>query len=159
MSDKTPKFSLEYLKTLVEFMQETNLDEVEVSENDSKIRLRRNLTPKQATPVFTEMAIAAPTQSASAPTLTESKTADKDSSVSGHIVKSPMVGTFYRSPSPEASPFVSIGDKVKKGQIIGIIEAMKTMNQIEADKDGIVENILAENADPIEFGQPLIVLS
>ena len=154
MTDNAPKFSLDYLKTLVDFMQETNLDEVEVSENGSTIRLRRNLAP--ATPVQAEVAVPVAQPATTAPTQT-SETAEP--ALSGHVVKSPMVGTFYRSSSPEASPFVSLGDKVKKGQVLCIIEAMKTMNQIEADKDGVVENILPENADPIEFGQPLFVIN
>jgi acetyl-CoA carboxylase biotin carboxyl carrier protein len=76
----------------------------------------------------------------------------------GPVIASPMVGTFYRSSSPSAAPFVSVGDRVKKGQVIGIIEAMKTMNQIEADRDGVVSDILVQNAQPVEFGEALIAL-
>ncbi len=155
MTENTPKFSLDYLKTLVDFMQETNLDEVEVSENGSTIRLRRNLAP--VAPAYAEMAVPMP-QAPVTPT-TASTNEPAEPVLSGHVVKSPMVGTFYRSSSPEASPFVTVGDKVKKGQVLCIIEAMKTMNQIEADKDGVIENILPENADPIEFGQPLFVIN
>lgn len=158
MSENTPKFSLDYLKSLVDFMQETNLDEVEVSENGSTIRLRKNLAP--AAPVYSELAVPAPQAQAPATATVETPSAVSDAApLSGHVVKSPMIGTFYRSSSPEASPFVNVGDKVKKGQVLCIIEAMKTMNQIEADKDGVVENIIPENADPIEFGQPLFVIN
>lgn len=150
MSENTPKFGMDYLRELVDFMQETNLDEVEVSENGSTIRLRRNLT--QTVTAVQEMPIAPvlPQQTIQTPS---------EPVVSGHVLKSPMIGTFYRSSSPESSPFINIGDNVKKGQIVCIIEAMKTMNQIEADKDGVVESILPENADPIEFGQPLFVIT
>ncbi|MEC8067929.1 MAG: acetyl-CoA carboxylase biotin carboxyl carrier protein [Pseudomonadota bacterium] len=154
MSENTPKFNLDYLKNLVDFMQETNLDEVEVSENGSTIRLRRNLAPAVQTVAEVPVMQAAP-QTAPAP---QTQTA-QEPALTGHVVKSPMVGTFYRSPSPEASVFVNVGDRVKKGQVLCIIEAMKTMNQIESDKDGVVENILPENADPIEFGQPLFVIN
>ena len=154
MSENTPKFNLDYLKNLVDFMQETNLDEVEVSENGSTIRLRRNLAPAVQTVAEVPVMQAAP-QSAPAP----QTQAAQEPALTGHVVKSPMVGTFYRSPSPEASVFVNVGDRVKKGQVLCIIEAMKTMNQIESDKDGVVENILPENADPIEFGQPLFVIN
>ncbi|MAF32310.1 MAG: acetyl-CoA carboxylase, biotin carboxyl carrier protein [Magnetococcales bacterium] len=154
MSENTPKFNLDYLKNLVDFMQETNLDEVEVSENGSTIRLRRNLAPAVQTVAEVPVMQTAP-QAAPAP---QTQTA-QEPALTGHVVKSPMVGTFYRSPSPEASVFVNVGDRVKKGQVLCIIEAMKTMNQIESDKDGVVENILPENADPIEFGQPLFVIN
>jgi acetyl-CoA carboxylase biotin carboxyl carrier protein len=150
MSENTPKFSLDYLKTLVDFMQETNLDEVEVSENGGTIRLRRNLSPVMTQVQQTPVTPALPTQAVVEPT---------EKALSGHVLKSPMVGTFYRSSSPESSPFVNIGDKIKKGEVVCIIEAMKTMNQIEADKDGFVESIIPENTDPIEFGQPLFVIT
>lgn len=151
MSSKTPKFDLDYLRSLVDFMKETELDEIEVSEDDNSIRLRRNMAP--VAPVATEVAVAAPVAAPAAPV--EAAPAE----ISGHVLKSPMVGTFYRSPSPESDAFVSIGDKVKKGQTLCIIEAMKTMNQIEADKDGVVEQIIPENADPVEFGQALFVIN
>lgn len=153
MSSKTPKFDLDYLRNLVDFMKETDVDEIEVCEENNSIRLRRNLAP-----VAAEFAMQAPAMVAPAPAA-EPKVTETKPEFSGHVLKSPMVGTFYRSPSPESDPFVTIGDKVKKGQTICIIEAMKTMNQIEADKDGIVEQILPENADPIEYGQPLFVIN
>ncbi|MFT7144032.1 MAG: acetyl-CoA carboxylase biotin carboxyl carrier protein [Alphaproteobacteria bacterium] len=148
MTAKTPKFDLDYLRTLVDFMKETEVDEVEVSENGGTIRLRRNMAPVANTTLQAAPAVQLPQiQEEAAPKIV------------GHVLKSPMVGTFYRSSSPETAPFVSIGDKVKKGQTLCIIEAMKTMNQVEADKDGIISDILTENASPVEFGQTLFVIN
>tara|TARA_R110000868_G_scaffold190862_2_gene434957 strand:+ start:24711 stop:25157 length:447 start_codon:yes stop_codon:yes gene_type:complete len=148
MTAKSPKFDLDYLRTLVDFMKETDLDEVEVSETDSTIRLRRNMAPVAAAPIAVQTV--AEVQAPAAPA---------EPVFNGHVLKSPMVGTFYRATSPEADPFVSVGDKVKKGQTICIIEAMKTMNQVEADKDGVIGDILIENAQPVEFGHPLFVIN
>jgi acetyl-CoA carboxylase biotin carboxyl carrier protein len=96
--------------------------------------------------------VPAVTAAAQAPPTPESPPAPE-----GHVVKSPMVGTFYRAPSPDAEPFVEIGDTVKAGQTICIIEAMKLMNEIEADQDGVIKAILVENGQPVEYGEPLIV--
>lgn len=149
MSD-TPKFDLDYLKELASFMEETDLNEVELSKGDAVLKLRRD---KDVVQTAAPAAVAAP-----APVAAPAVESKVDESLSGHVVKSPMIGTFYRAPSPEADPFISVGDAVKKGQVIGIIEAMKTMNQIEADADGVVKAIMGENASPVEFGQALIVL-
>jgi len=150
MSDSF-KFDLEYLKELSTFMNDTDLNEVEVMHGGSSVRLSRGATtaPVSAPVMATPIQQVAPAIATAAST---------DAPISGHIIKSPMVGTFYRSPSPEADCFVSEGDKVKKGQTICIIEAMKTMNQIEADKDGVVKSIVADNAEPVEFGQPLFII-
>lgn len=150
MTTKTPKFDLDYLRTLVDFMKETELDEVEVSENGGTIRLRRNLAPvttEMAAPIYAPQTVQIPQQQEETP------------KISGHVLKSPMVGTFYRATSPEADPFVNVGDKVKKGQTLCIIEAMKTMNQVEADKEGTITEIMTENATPVEFGQTLFVIN
>ena len=146
MTNKKPKFDLEYLRTLVDFMKETELDEVEVAQDGGSIRLRRNLASTEAAPAVQTVQVPQVQEPVAAPQPT------------GHTLKSPMVGTFYRSSSPDADPFVNVGDKVKKGQTICIIEAMKTMNQIEADKDGTIGNIVAENATPVEYGHPLFII-
>jgi len=152
-------FDLDYLKSLVAFMKENDLDEIKVSEGDNTIRLRRNLEYKgpaaQPMPVYQNMML--PPETAAAPAATQPE-APAEEKVSGHVLKSPMVGTFYLSPSPEAASFVNIGDTVKKGQTLCIIEAMKTMNQIESDKDGVIKQVLSDNAEPVEFGTPLFII-
>lgn len=148
---ETPKFNLDDLQKLAKFMNETDINEVEIFQGESSLRLRRDRE---------QVTVAAPVASI-AQTSVKQETSQEDvvdTSLSGHVIKSPMIGTFYRSASPEADPFINVGDHVKKGQVIGIIEAMKTMNQIEADADGIVKAIAGENASPVEFGQPLVVL-
>ena len=148
------KFDIEYLQALADFMKKNELDEIKVEEDDAAIRLRRNLQPTASTlAAASVMPMAAPAVAAPAVA-----TAEAEPQISGHVLKSPMVGTFYRSPSPEADSFVNVGDVVKTGQTICIIEAMKTMNQIEADKDGVIKSILADNAQPVEFGAPLFVI-
>jgi acetyl-CoA carboxylase biotin carboxyl carrier protein len=147
MSDSF-KFDLDYLKELSAFMKDTDLGEVEVAHGESCVRLSRAVSAPVA--VAAPIAVAAP--------VAPIAIAEKAAEITGHIVKSPMVGTFYTSPSPEADLFVTVGDKVKKGQTLCIIEAMKTMNQIESDKDGVVKTIIAENAEPVEFGQPLFII-
>lgn len=158
--EKKHAFELTYLKSLVEFMKDNDLDEIKVSEGESTIRLRRNLQPKGMThmmPVAAPMFQGMEGMPASAPAAAPAAPAAEDT-MSGHTLKSPMVGTFYRSPSPEAESFVNVGDAVKKGQTVCIIEAMKTMNQIEADKDGVIKKIMPDDAQPVEFGQPLFII-
>lgn len=151
--DNSHTFNMEYLKSLADFMTENNLDEVKVAEGEASIRLRRNLQPTVSTLSAAGMIPAVAPTSTPAPAEKEA-----ESEISGHVLKSPMVGTFYRAPSPEAENFVQVGDTVKKGQTVCIIEAMKTMNQIEADKDGVVKKALTENAQPVEFGAPLFII-
>lgn len=152
--DNGHTFNMEYLQSLADFMKSNELDEVKVNEGEASIRLRRNLQP---TPSTLTAAGIMPVAPAAAPA-TAAPEAAAEPEISGHVLKSPMVGTFYRAPSPEAENFVNIGDTVKKGQTICIIEAMKTMNQIEADKDGVVKKALMENAQPVEFGTPLFII-
>lgn len=148
-----PPFEIDYLQQLVDFMKENELDEIKMSEGDSTIRMRRNLKPTESTyQTLPQQSVVLPQES-----MQESPVATTPV-IDGHIVTSPMVGTFYRSPSPDAEPFIAIGDTVKQGQTICIIEAMKTMNQIEADKDGVVKKIIVGDAQPVEFGEPLIVI-
>ncbi len=149
MSKKS--FDLKYLEELVEFMKRTGLKEIEVNDDENNNRVRLTL------PVNESIVTVAPqvpvTHTA---TLPAEKAEEK---VKGSIMKSPIVGTFYASASPEDEPFVTVGSKVKKGQTLCIIEAMKTMNHIEAEKNGVITEILVENAQPIEFGEPLFRLS
>ncbi len=141
------------VKKLIELLEESNISEIEIVEGEESVRISRHSTSAPATvyqqaPIASApAAVAAPAAPAAAPVET------------GHQVKSPMVGTFYRSPAPGASAFVEVGKAVKKGDTICIIEAMKMMNQIEADKDGVIEAILVEDGQPVEFDQPLVKLA
>ncbi len=144
------------VKKLIELLEESNIDEIEIAEGEESIRISRNSrhavqAPIQyAAPAPAPVAIAAPAAEPAASTPEAPK---------GHSVKSPMVGTFYRSPSPASPSFVEIGQTVSAGDTICIVEAMKMMNQIEADKSGTITEILVENGEPVEFDQPLIIIS
>jgi acetyl-CoA carboxylase biotin carboxyl carrier protein len=149
---------LRKLKTLIELVESSGIAELELSEGEERVRITRSLPPAasgaatQPLPAGTAMTLASPerAEAASAP----APAAEPE----GHVVKSPMVGTFYRSASPGAKPFVEVGDEVKAGDALCIIEAMKLMNEIEADRAGVVKAILVENGQPVEYGQPLVVI-
>lgn len=144
------------IKKLIEMLEESHLTELEIREGEETIRLSR-ANPSGGMP----MAMMAPQMPMSMPMPAAAAAADKPAAAetpTGHVVTSPMVGTFYRSPSPNASPFVEVGSQVKVGDTLCIIEAMKMLNQIESDKAGVVQVILAENGGPVEFGQPLFVI-
>jgi acetyl-CoA carboxylase biotin carboxyl carrier protein len=146
---------LRKLKKLIDLVQESGIGELEITEGEEKVKIVRGgqveVSPAGARVPTAASAVSAPPAAQAAPT-PESPPAPE-----GHVVKSPMVGTFYRAPSPDAEPFVEIGDTVKAGQTICIIEAMKLMNEIEADQDGVIKAILVENGQPVEYGEPLIV--
>ncbi|HEY1128403.1 MAG TPA: acetyl-CoA carboxylase biotin carboxyl carrier protein [Roseateles sp.] len=152
---------LRKLKTLIDLVSESNISELEITEADGKVRIVKSdpaaiavqpvYATAPATPVVTAAAPVAAPMAAAAP----SAAAPVET---GHIVKSPMVGTFYRASSPNAKPFADIGQQVKEGEAICIIEAMKIMNEIEADKSGTITKILCENGQAVEFGQPLFVI-
>jgi acetyl-CoA carboxylase biotin carboxyl carrier protein len=156
---------LRKLKTLIDLVSESNISELEITEADGKVRIVKAdpaasghamqpvMMPAAtmvAPPVATPVAAAASQQAAAAPAEAPAE--------SGHVVKSPMVGTFYRSSSPGAKAFVEVGSEIKEGEPICIIEAMKIMNEIEATKSGKVTKILCENGQAVEFGQPLFVI-
>ena len=143
------------IKKLIELLHDTDVAEIEISEGEESVRITRN-GPNQVmvqSPVQSAQVISAPAP-ASAPVATT----PADSTPSGHQLKSPMVGTFYRSPSPDSAAFVEVGSEVKVGDTLCIVEAMKMMNQIEADVAGKVLAILVEDGDPVEFDQPLVVI-
>ena len=153
---------LRKLKTLIDLVSESNVSELEITEAEGKVRIVKSggnvvqqfvAAPMQAAPV---QAAAAP---AVAATPAEQAAASAAAAAaSGHQVKSPMVGGFYRAASPGAKPFVEVGDTVKEGDTLCIIEAMKILNEIEADKTGTVTRVLAENGQAVEYGQPLFVI-
>lgn len=143
------------VKKLIELVEESSISEIEIQEGEDFVRISRHSGQTFTTPMVPGYA-AAP--QAAAPAAPAPAAAAKPEVESGHSIKSPMVGTFYRSPAPGASAFIDVGKKVKKGDTICIIEAMKMMNQIEADQDGVVEAILVEDGQPVEFDQPLVRL-
>lgn len=145
------------VKKLIELLESSDIAEIEIQEGDDAVRISRvsKSAPVQmqyAAPAPVAAAAPAPAAAAAAPAADESK------SLRGNLIKSPMVGTFYRSPSPSSPPFVEVGQHVKVGDVICIVEAMKMMNQIEADHAGVVEAILVEDGEPVEFDQPLVTI-
>ncbi|HEY3539151.1 MAG: acetyl-CoA carboxylase biotin carboxyl carrier protein [Trinickia sp.] len=150
---------LRKLKTLIDLVSESGISELEVTEGEGKVRIVKNAPPVYVQPStsYSPQMAAAPAASA-APLDAAAAPAPVAAQPQGHVVTSPMVGTFYRAPSPGAAEFVKIGDTVKEGQTLCIIEAMKLMNEIESDKDGVVKEVLAENGQAVEYGQPLFVI-
>jgi acetyl-CoA carboxylase biotin carboxyl carrier protein len=150
------------VKKLIELLEESNIDEIEIKEGEESVRISRNGAQAAANAAASYAApqyaapppppAVAPAPAAAAAPVAEVPAAP---ATSGHVVRSPMVGTFYRSPSPTSDAFVEVGSSVKAGDVICIVEAMKMMNQIEADKAGTIEAILVDNGEPVEFDQPL----
>lgn len=144
------------IKTLIELLEASDLAEIEITEGEGSLRISRYSTSAPA-PVAAVAAAPAPVAAAPVAVVAEaSPVAEK--AFTGHGIKSPMVGTFYRSPSPESQPFVEVGKQVKVGDVVCIVEAMKMMNQIIADKAGVVDAILLQDGEPVEFDQPLITI-
>jgi acetyl-CoA carboxylase biotin carboxyl carrier protein len=151
------------VKKLIELLEESNIDEIEIKEGEESVRISRNSAGKYAPPPYPYApppVVPAPAPAAAAPPapVPEATTESTVGEPTGHVVKSPMVGTFFRAPSPSSPSFVELGQHVKVGDVICIVEAMKMMNQIEADKAGVVEAILVENGQPVEFDQPLVTI-
>lgn len=150
---------LRKLKTLIDLVSESNVSELEITEAEGKVRIVKSegvvqqfvAAPAQAAPVMAAPVAAAPVVAAPA-------AAPAAAAVEGHVIKSPMVGTFYRASSPGAKPFVDVGSQVKEGDTICIVEAMKILNEIEADKSGTIVRVLGENGQAVEYGQPLFVI-
>ncbi|WP_336365790.1 acetyl-CoA carboxylase biotin carboxyl carrier protein [Marinobacter sp. C2H3] len=148
------------IKKLIELLEESDVEELEIQEGDDSVRISRRREQAAGTQYVSHMPApahyAAP---APAPAEAPAPAPAAPAEPTGHTVKSPMVGTFYRAPSPTAASFVEVGQTVNKGDVICIVEAMKMMNQIESDKAGTVTEILVENGQPVEFDQPLVVIS
>ena len=150
---------LRKLKTLIDLVSESNVSELEITEAEGKVRIVKSTPLGMATPITYAMApVAAPLAPQPALAAEVSPATAAPAQPSGHVVKSPMVGTFYRASSPGAKSFVEIGDNIKEGETICIVEAMKILNEIEADKSGTVTQILVENGQAVEYGQPLYVI-
>ena len=149
---KTPSIDQELIRQLAVLFKETDLSEIEVEQDDLRIRIAsgRGRSVEYVTAGHSAPAAAAPAPAAETPAVDTTNDAD--------ILKSPMVGTSYFAPAPGATPYVQIGDKVKAGQTVMIVEAMKTMNQIAAHKAGTIKALLVEDSQPVEFGEPLMVI-
>ncbi|MBB1607150.1 acetyl-CoA carboxylase biotin carboxyl carrier protein [Pseudomonas sp. UMC76] len=132
------------VKKLIELLEESGIDELEIREGEESVRISRH-SKTAAQPIYAAAAPAAEAAPAAA-------------KLNGNVVRSPMVGTFYRSPSPTAAPFVEVGQSVKKGDILCIVEAMKMMNHIEAETSGVIEQVLVESGQPVEYDQPLFTI-
>jgi len=159
---------LRKLKKLIDLVELSGIAELEVTEGEEKVKIVKGgsaskevvvLSPAAAVPLSPQPVQAVPVAAAAVPSpAPATPAAAAPTALEGHIVKSPMVGTFYRAGAPGAKPFVEVGDTVKVGQTICVIEAMKLMNEIEADKDGVVKAIMVENSQPVEYGEPLMMI-
>jgi acetyl-CoA carboxylase biotin carboxyl carrier protein len=151
------------IKKLIELLEESNIGELEIKEGEESVRIARNSGTMQYVSAPMQHYAPAPAQAAPAqvaPAAAAPAVAPVAAPVaSGHVVKSPMVGTYYGSPSPGSPAFIEVGKQVKVGDVICIIEAMKMMNQIEADKAGVIESILVQDGNPVEFDQPLVTIA
>lgn len=156
---------LRKLKKLIELVEESSIAELEITEGEEKVRISKSGSAMVPNYAFMPSAMQQLIQPSTPQTVAAAPIADTNSALDnshripeGHLVKSPMVGTFYRSASPGANPFVEIGQTVKVGDTLCIIEAMKLLNEIEADKNGVIKAILTENGQPVEYGEPLFVI-
>ena len=146
------------VKKLIELLEESGISEIEIKEGEESVRISRNDPSTTMQQMQYAPAMAAPAAQAAAAPVVTSAPVDEVAEISGHTVNSPMVGTFYEASSPGSAPFVEVGKSVKEGDTLCIIEAMKMLNQIEADKSGVIKQIIAENGQPVEFGQPLFII-
>jgi len=147
------------VKKLIELLETSDVAEIEIKEGEEAVRISRVSSTAQMQMAPAPASVSAPTPAAAAATGSgEDKGASSVPATRGKLINSPMVGTFYRAPSPSSPPFVEVGTHVKAGDVVCIVEAMKMMNQIEADHAGVVEAILVEDGEPVEFDQPLIAI-
>ncbi|ATG73131.1 acetyl-CoA carboxylase, biotin carboxyl carrier protein [Zobellella denitrificans] len=148
------------IKKLIELVEESGIAELEISEGEESVRISRYgaPAPAMAVPQYHVQAAPAPAAPANPGNPAPAPVAEAEPELSGHVMRSPMVGTFYRAPSPGAKNFVEVGQSVKAGDTLCIVEAMKMMNQIEADKSGVLKAILVDNGQPVEFDEPLFII-
>jgi len=149
------------IKKLIELLEESNIGELEIREGEETVRISRNgVMPMMAAPMaYTTHAPMQAQQPPSAPAVAAPAAEAAPAVIAGHVVGSPMVGTFYRSPSPDSPAFVEVGQSVKVGDVLCIVEAMKMMNQIESDKAGVIKAILVDDGAPVEFDQPMFTIA
>ncbi|WP_020162580.1 acetyl-CoA carboxylase biotin carboxyl carrier protein [Cycloclasticus pugetii] len=143
------------VKKLIELIEESDIAEIEIHEGEESVRINRYSSTQPAAVTQMPAPAAAPAVASAAP---QAAASDNTEQPSGHVITSPMVGTFYDAPAPGSAPFVKIGQSVQKGDTLCIIEAMKILNQIEADKSGVIASVLTENGHPVEFDQPLFII-
>jgi acetyl-CoA carboxylase biotin carboxyl carrier protein len=146
---------LRKLKKLIDLVEESGIAELEITEGEEKVRISRNNSTNAPASASVTQVSAAPAGGAAAPGTAGEPAAP---AAEGHVLKSPMVGTYYRAPTPGAKPFVEVGQTVNEGDTVCIIEAMKLLNEIEADSSGVIKAILVENGQPVEYGHPLMVI-
>lgn len=149
---------LRKLKKLIDLVEESGISELELTEGEEKVRISRHIAGGQAPIQFAQPYMAAPAALQASPAAPAAEAASAAPAIDGHVIKSPMVGTFYRAPSPDAKVFVDVGSSVSAGDTLCIIEAMKLLNEIEADKSGVIKAILVENGQPVEYGEPLFII-
>jgi acetyl-CoA carboxylase biotin carboxyl carrier protein len=145
---------LRKLKKLIDLVEESGIAELEITEGEEKVRISRNHSTHAPASAVVTPAVAAPAATGAAPAAGEPAAPQAE----GHVLKSPMVGTYYRAPTPGAKPFVEVGQSVNEGDTVCIIEAMKLLNEIEADRSGVIKAILVENGQPVEYGHALMVI-
>lgn len=147
------------VKKLIELLEESGIDELEIHEGEESVRISRHSKQVAAPqPIYAQAPVAAPTPAAAPAPAATPDAAPAQPKLNGTVVRSPMVGTFYRAASPTSAAFVEVGQSVKKGDVLCIVEAMKMMNHIEAESSGTIESILVENGQPVEFDQPLFTI-
>lgn len=146
------------VKKLIELLEESNINELEITEGEDSVRISRGVPMTAYVPQALAPAPAMAAPLAPAPPPLDAPTEPASADLAGHLVRSPMVGSFYGAPAPGSPAFVSVGQKVASGDVLCIIEAMKMMNQIEADKDGTIGSILIEDGEPVEFDQPMFTI-
>ena len=149
---------LRKLKKLIDLVQESGIAELEITEGEERVRIASGGAVSVTPAAAAAPAVAAPVPAAPSPAAVHGAASAPAPAAEGHVVKAPMVGTFYRAPAPDAKPFVEVGDSVKEDQAICVIEAMKLMNEIEADASGTIKAILVENGQPVEYGQALFII-
>lgn len=152
MAEGNDVVDLRKLKTLIDLVQQSGISELEITEGEERVRISRGV------PTIAPPAGAPPAQAVTIAPALAAAPAGAEAEPEGHVIRSPMVGTFYRASAPGAKPFVEVGQEVKSGQTLCIIEAMKLLNEIETDRDGVVKAVLAENGQPVEYGEPLFIL-
>ncbi|WP_374267351.1 acetyl-CoA carboxylase biotin carboxyl carrier protein [Zoogloea sp.] len=149
---------LRKLKKLIDLVQESGISELEVTEGEEKVRIAKHASGPAPVSYVAQAPIAAPAAAVAAPAAAAAAPAAEPALPDGHVVKSPMVGTFYRASAPGAKPLAEVGQSVAVGDVLCIIEAMKLMNEIEAEVSGTIKAILVENGEPVEFGEPLFII-
>jgi acetyl-CoA carboxylase biotin carboxyl carrier protein len=149
---------LRKLKKLIDLVQESGIAELEITEGEEKVKIVKG-GEATVTPIVAAAKPVAPAAAAAAAAAAVTAAVAEEPALEGHLLKAPMVGTFYRSASPESKAFVEVGQSIKAGETVCIIEAMKLMNEIEADATGVIKAILVENGQPVEYGQPLFIIA